>query len=685
MAKIQQGDYLRAKPSVADTSNALDVVGAFNNILNTTYDATQKANASKIANNAIELSNRALKLNNDINLKYQADPTNPEREREFKESFELLAGEYNVGPFAQGQWNVAKDNIYNNFSSYNAKWQIKQQQDNATNDLKNGYEALNEQISMLGKNGASYDEVRLVYENGINGLRNASVTSLGEIVTENFLKDANHDFMTSYIGSLAMENPLKAQALMKDDGVLNDIGNAQTIEKLNDYISTSLMNQHKKTAIAELGNALRAMGSDEANDLINGRANINQLMRFNERFKNMPEETKDMLNGIYGIRSENKYVYDRDSKSIKRSKDGSGETLSNLKLTDVQKRVLADELETGLQALLFNPEDVINAKDLKSKEQKEQAHNRQIATMQAIALMQGRIDSAVATGAITKEERKHFMQKYIAPASDFVEQNLEQLDEGNLFGKNLLGYDRIKQEFDVTDLKGRELQDVQQQKLMAQSYYLDELHQVVQNTPGLNSIYDIETKITSRENRRKIYQTAADNALLKAKRWTSKPEIFFQKEFPAEYELPFKVFGQEKAIQINREVASAVYKDMYESDGRTLDIKKLASDKAYEAIKREALRGAKQAGDILTKDKDKLFVSKIMTYEDFEKALSDLDITPEEFEEFAYSQGYIDRKALYRALGEKSTNEVRNSYLNKQRLNALNDIIEAKSMKNKGK
>lgn len=673
MAKIQQGDYLKATPSIADTSNALDIVGAFNNTLNTTYDAAQKANASKIANNAIDLSNRALALNNDINIKYQADPTNPEREREFRESFELLAAEYKVNPLIEGQWAITKDKIYNNYSTYNAKWQIKQQQENATNDLKNGYEALNEKISMLGKNGANYDEVRLVYENGISGLRNAAVTSLGEIVTENFLKDAKHDFMTSYIGSLAMDNPLKAQALMKDDGVLNDIGNAQTIEKLNDYINKSMLNQHKKSAVAELGNALRAMRSDEAEDLLKGRANINQLMKFNENFKHLQQESKDMLYGIYGIKSQNKYAYDGDSKSIVRTKDGSGESLSNLKLTDVQKRVLADELETGLQTLLFNPDDVINVKDLKSTEQKEQAHNRQIATMKAIATMQGRIDSAVATGAITKEERKQYIQKYIAPASDFVEQNLQQLDEGSWNGKNLLGYDRIKKEFDTTDLKGKDLQDVQQQKLMAQSYYLDELHQVVQNTPGLNSIYDIETKITSRENRRKIYEIAADNALLKAKRWTSKPEIFFQKEFPAQYELPFKVFGQEKAMQINREVASKVYKDMYESSGRELDIKKLVNDKSYEAIKREALRGARKAGDILLRDIESSMHNPLpKNYVELKNEIENMGWNINQFRDFAYENGYVD-----------NLNSAMHGFMSSGYMNALKDLRRINSMKNK--
>lgn len=679
MAKIQQGDYLRAKPMVADTSDFSGVQNAIGGLVNTAQAVNEKANASKIANMSIELSNKALQLNNDINLKYQKDPTNPEREREFKEGFDLLAQEYKVNPFLDGKWGEIKNNIYNNYSQYNAKWQIQQQQTNAQNDLKNGYEELNNQISMLGKNGANYDEVRLIYENGINGLKNASVLSLGEVVTEQFLKDANHDFMTSYISSLAIDNPLKAQQLMQDDGVLNDIGNAETIEKLNDYINKSMFNQHSKTAMNELGNALRSLNSQDAQDLLNGKASITQLMRFNESNKYLPEESKEMLNNIYGIKSKNKYVYDSDKKRIIRSDEGEG--LANLKLNDMQKRVLADTLETDLHSFLENPLNEINLKELKSEEQKEIAQERQVQFMNNIATMQGKIDMAFATGAIDKNTRNRLVEQFILPASEVVENNIQQLDEGNLFGKNLLGYDRIKKEFDLTDLKGQELKDRQQQKLMAQNYYLDGLYKVVKDT-GLKSIYDIETELT-KEQRQKVYEAVADNALVQAKRWTNKPEIFFQKEFPNLYEEPFKIFGQEKAIKINREVAEMVYKAKFDGDNRELiDI---ATTETGKAIRREALLKERKAGNILTKEKDKLFISKISSYEEFEKVLKDLDVTPEEFEDFAYMQGYVNKKNTASFYSTQYKHRyLKENYLNKQRLNALNDIIEAKAMKNKG-
>lgn len=146
--------------------------------------------------------------NNEINTKYQADPTNPEREVEIKEAFEELANSYEINPVCQGQWNTLKNNIYNRYKTYNAEWSEKQQNVNIETNLKNGYESLKNQISMLGLNGASVNEVRLIYANGIEALKTTATARLGSVVVDNFLKDADHDIMTTYVSALALNNPL---------------------------------------------------------------------------------------------------------------------------------------------------------------------------------------------------------------------------------------------------------------------------------------------------------------------------------------------------------------------------------------------------------------------------------------------------------------------------------------------
>lgn len=282
------------------------------NQINTANSIIQKANESTLANNQIDLSTKFLAKNNEINTKWQADPTNPQREKEIQEAFDTLSSEYKVNPLCEKQWSDIKSNVFNRYKTYNAQWAEKQQQTNIQTNLKNGYENLTNQISMLGLNGAGVDEVRLIYANGIEGLKNGAIAGLGEVYVNEFLKDSNHDIMTTYISALALNKPLEAQKLLNDEGVRNDIGNAETLEKLDNYVSNSLNNQSKKTAVSELGNALRSMNSKDADDIINGKADLNKVMKFVETNKNLPEGSKDLVLNIYGIGSKSEYFYDKE-------------------------------------------------------------------------------------------------------------------------------------------------------------------------------------------------------------------------------------------------------------------------------------------------------------------------------------------------------------------------------------
>lgn len=671
MAHIQTGDYRKVFSQVAEQSTDLSGVGnALMGTFNAATAVAHKANESKLANYQIDLANKALKINNDINIKYQDDPTNPEREKEFNEQFELLASEYKVNPLVQGKWGQIKTHVMNNYKQYNARWEIQQQQTNASNDLRHGYEKLIDQVSMMGNSGASIDEVRLVYNNGISSLRNGANAVLGAVVTDNFLNDANHDYMASYIGALALNNPLQAQALMKDEGVLNDIGNAETIEKLNNYIATSFKAQSQKTAIAELGNSLRAMNSDDAQELLNGSANFNQVMRFVEKNKNIPEGSKEMLLGIYGIGSRTKYYYDKDKKTIEKvSEKGQGDSLGNLQLTTEQKAELSDTLQTDLHNMLtMFGENAVDLKSLKTSEDRENAQKTTKGYMDTIAYMQGRIDTALATGAIGKDERKRLIDSFIIPASDYVEQNLEQLDQGQLL-KGKLGYDRIKKFFNTDDLtKEADILNVQQQKLFAQNYYLDELHQVVQKTPNLKSIYDIER--LSPKAQKEIYEKASENAIKRAQRWTNRPEIFFAKEFPQYYSIPFKMYGQEKSLQINRNVAEAVYKARYEGIN-DIDLKDFAKSTMFDEIDKEARKLREKAGEILLKEVGLTLHNPLpKNYIELKNELDNLGYTMEQFKDFAYEAGYVN-----------NSNSLMRGYMSKGYMDALKDIRKSKALR----
>ena len=681
MANIQRGDERQYYQQEASRTNIGDMALLANEALNTCMSIVQKANESNLANNQIDLSTKFLAKNNEINTKYQADPTNPEREVEIQEAFEQLAGSYNINPVCQGQWNTIKNDVYNRYKQHNAQWVEKQQTTNIETNLKNGYETLSNQISMLGLNGASVDDMRLVYANGIQGLRTSATAKLGSVVVDNFLKDADHDFMTTYISAVALNNPLEAQRLLADEGVRNDIGRAETIEKLENYVMNSVSNQQKRTAVAELGNVLRSMNSDEADDILNGKADLNRVMKFIEGNKNLPEGSKDLILGIYGIGKKQEYIYEPSTGKIVKKEDASSKGGNGLKLTPEQKGYVAETLENDLHDLMefsLSGEGVKKVKDIKKNKNQVEAQNSVIGYMQKVAGMQARIDTAYNAGAISKDERKRLMNSYITPVTDYLEANLEQLDEGRFLGSKL-GYDKIKKQFSTEGLKKQDdIRAVNRQKLFAQNYYLDELHKVVQGSKGaLKSVYDIES--LSPAQQREIYQTASDNALKRAKRWTDKPEYFFAKEFPEIYSEPFVMFKQDKALQINKNVAEAVYKREFENpDGTSnLDLKEFANSKMYEEIVREAKANRIKANGTLFPQEQRvtLHAPDPKTYQELESKLKEMGYTINDFHNFAVENGYVQ---------PTNNNQWRQGgYLNPWYMRAYRDLRYADALKNK--
>ena len=93
--------------------------------------------------------------------------------------------------------------------------------------------------------------------------------------------------------------------------------------------------------------------------------------------------------------------------------------------------------------LLMFDENSVDAKQIKSEEDGKKGEQITLGYMDTIANMQGRIDMAYASGAIGKSERDKYINDFILPASEYVEGNIKQLDEGK-FLKGKFGYDRVR-------------------------------------------------------------------------------------------------------------------------------------------------------------------------------------------------------------------------------------------------
>lgn len=195
----------------------------------------QTAGQSKFAENQIDLNAKFMAKNNEINTKYQAEPNNPEREKELKTAFDELSSQYKVSPFLQREWTDAKNKIYGNYKTYNAEWAIKQNATNAEISLKNGLKSLLDQANNLGYQDADVNTVRMIYANGRDALSKGSIGALGEVTVNNFLKDSTHDFAVNYMNGLIQSNPAKALQMLNQKPALDALKKFKQGIKPSDY------------------------------------------------------------------------------------------------------------------------------------------------------------------------------------------------------------------------------------------------------------------------------------------------------------------------------------------------------------------------------------------------------------------------------------------------------------------
>lgn len=584
MANIQRGDERQYfSHGVADVDFSGQAANIIETAANTGISITQKANESTLADNQIKLSNDFYAKNNEINLKYQADPTNPEREKELRQAFDYLSSQYKINPLCQKQWNDIKTDVYNKYETYNTQWVEKQQHSNIQSNLKNGYENLTNQVSMLGLNGAGVDEIRLIYANGIDGLRKGATAGLGEMVVNDFLKDSNHDIMTTYLSALALNNPLEAQKLLQDKGVRDDIGRAETLEKLENYVSSSLVNQNKRTAVAELGNTLRNMNSNEAQNILNGKSDLNKVMKFIETNKNLPEGSKDLILDIYGIGSKSEYYYDKDKQKIVkqpehisrgrgRSSSGGNNLTALKKMSKMQKIEIADNLELALTDMFsFADTEKVNPKKVVKNKTAAGINSSVLTRLQGVAEAQGALDTAYNAGIIDKSKREKLINNYIQPMTDFLEANLSELDERKGFIGTKLGYANIKKAFNVENA-GNQKNAVRKNLLTAQTYYYSALDKARQQR-NLQSIYDLENLPSGEQQQ--IYKIASDSAIANAKRYGQHPELFFKDEYPQFYSQGISLFGIKDGTTVARKVAQEIYNT---PEGQKVDVAKTMSN-----------------------------------------------------------------------------------------------------------
>lgn len=537
MANIQRGDirtYLSR--GIAEQDFSGDAANILNSGVQSAYTITQRAGATDIANKRVSLMSDWYLKNNEINTKYQADPTNPQREIELNEAFESLASQYKVNPFMEKQWTEAKQDIFNRTKMYNAQWQEKQLQTNAQINLKDGRDKLLQQAYQLGFDDTGIEDAKLIFANGYDAIKNGAEPQLGTVLVGEALKTTTHDFMAMYLTGMMQNNPAGALQLLNDEnsGIMTDLNNAETYEKLKKTAQAKLLKKAEVDAVDRIAGYV-TNNNEMFNKLFDGTistAEVEELLQSESVDRRMREIISDMA----GYKMSNDISVDAETGKVtqKESASGQGEdadnvyselVIGNKKWTFIGKKgqtrkPTEQEKDEITSELYLRGSQILNGIDNKTPQD----------AMRQVAEYQSQIAQARYFG-IDKGDYNKLMNDFVLPATQNIQEEAKDFsDKAHWYGHHKYGYNQIQEyfdkNFDSKDKTAKKERDKEQ--ALASVYYWSGL----QNECSKRGIKMSDLKSLSGTEKASIYSKSAKQAIDMARANSANPQVWFRSANP---------------------------------------------------------------------------------------------------------------------------------------------------------
>lgn len=539
MANIQRGDtkqYLTKGIAEQDfTGNAANI---FESGVQSAYTITQKANESTLANNQIDLSANFLLKNNEINTKYQNDPTNPQREIELKDAFESIANQYKINPVCQKQWSEIKNSVYGRYKMYNAQWQEKQLQTNAQINLKDGRDKLLQQAYQLGFDDTGIEDAKLIFANGYDAIKNGAEPQLGTVLVGEALKTTTHDFMAMYLTGMMQNNPAGALQLLNDEnsGIMTDLNNAETYEKLKKTAQAKLLKKAEVDAVDRIAGYV-TNNNEMFNKLFDGTistAEVEELLQNENVDRRMREIISDMagykMSNDISVDAETGKVTQKESASAGQGEDAdnvySELVIGNKKWTFIGKKgqirkPTEQEKDEITSELYLKGSQILNGIDNKTPQD----------AMRQVAEFQSQIAQARYFG-IDKGDYNKLMNDFVLPATQNIQEEAKDYsDRAHWYGHHKYGYNQIQEYFDknFSDAKTKEeKKERNKEQALASVYYWAGL----QNECSKRGIKMSDLKSLSGTEKASIYSKSAKQAIDMARANSANPQVWFRSANP---------------------------------------------------------------------------------------------------------------------------------------------------------
>lgn len=531
--------YFAHQLSGHETSEGIKQVGnAIYNSINTAIDVTQKANQSSLASNQIDLSSKFLAENNRINTKYQADPTNPERETELQEAFDSLASQYNINPLCAKQWSEIKTNVYDRYKAHNAQWVEQQQIKNAQVNLQDGKDKLLQQAFDLGMNDASVDDIRLIYANGHDALQTGAISQLGEVVTGQALSTMSHDFMTMYMTGLMQNNPAKALHLLNDEksGIAQDINNADTLIKLKQSAQAKLLKKSEIDAVDRIADFI-TNNNELFNKVFDGTITTVEAQELLQN-ENLDRQTRNILSNMLGyssrtdlyVNAETGEIMNKENKSTS-SGDAVQDSAYSELIIDNKKWTFVSDKGKIRKPSSQEKSEITSELYLKGSQLLNGIDNLTPQdAIRKVAQFQSQIAQARYFG-IDKGDYNTLMNDFVLPATQNIQNEArDYTDRAHWWGHHKYGYNQIEEyfekNFDGKTEKNRKERDKEQ--ALASVYYWSALN----NYCSQNGMKMSDLKNLSGTEKASVFDKSAKQAIDLARSNSANPQLWFRSANP---------------------------------------------------------------------------------------------------------------------------------------------------------
>lgn len=273
----------------------------------------------------------------------ESDPTNQESVGKLHADYDKILSQYNdkVGLLSRGEWLRMSNRLKSQYQLDNANWEIKQTEVNVKSSTNDSIDKNLETFRQLGR---TFDVSKLKnsYQLTREALEASAVGTIGKAKTDELLKNYQRDSMKMFVYGAAESDPVKAEMLLNQQDVQNDIEKSEDMATLR-----SIVEKNKKLREEGVVSAQNTTEDKMLTDyLLDGsKVDIMTVDRALEAKQIRPEFAQSMRNAILSPKTVGAV-----------SKDDAYIEFTN-KFSDIGKRGDRASLEEMLQ---FR-NDIINA------------------------------------------------------------------------------------------------------------------------------------------------------------------------------------------------------------------------------------------------------------------------------------------------------------------------------------